>query len=60
MVLARCPICKMCRETLANVADHIVPLDPKDPAAGDWSLENGQGLCHGCHNIKTKNEQRHI
>jgi 5-methylcytosine-specific restriction protein A len=56
MVLARCPICKMCGEALATVADHIIPLDPRSPSYGDWSLENGQGLCHRCHTIKTKNE----
>jgi 5-methylcytosine-specific restriction protein A len=53
MVLARHPVCTMCRLQSASVADHIVPLNPRDPRGGDWSLENGQGLCHACHNRKT-------
>lgn len=56
MVLARSPVCKLCRDKAATVADHIVPLNPSDPRSGDWSLENGQGLCHACHNRKTKTE----
>ena len=39
------------------VADHIVPLDPKHPLDGDWSIENGQGLCHTCHSVKTAKER---
>lgn len=61
MVLARDPLCVHCEEagrvTPATVADHITPLDPLDPYAGDWSMENGQGLCHACHNRKTSTEK---
>jgi 5-methylcytosine-specific restriction endonuclease McrA len=58
MVLARHPLCQMCGDTVATVADHIEPLDPRDPRAGNWSLDNGQGLCHGCHARKTFSERR--
>lgn len=50
--MRRDPICKMCGREAATVADHIKPL----AQGGDWSLENGQGLCHGCHSIKTRRE----
>ena len=60
LVLARDPACVMCLEmghvTPATVADHVNPIDPANPAAGDWSLENGQGLCQTCHNRKTARE----
>ena len=64
-VLARHPQCQMCltegRDRTATVADHIMPLDPMNPAAGNWSVEeNGQGLCHACHNRKTANDQLRI
>lgn len=54
MVLARHPVCCDCRRELSTVADHIVPLSQ----GGDWSLENGQGLCQADHNRKTAKEQR--
>ena len=61
-VLARHPICQMClkqgKTISATVADHIEPLDPRNPRAGNWSVEeNGQGLCHACHNRKTADER---
>ena len=53
-VLARDPLCVDCLKrnqvTPSKIADHIIPLDPNDPASGDWSLENGRGLCHADHN----------
>ena len=63
MVLHRHPRCVTClaagRLTLSTVADHIVPLNPNNPHAGNWSLDNGQGLCAPCHNEKTAGEKGH-
>lgn len=61
-VLVRHPLCQMClkkgKTITATVADHIIPLNPRDPASGNWSVEeNGQGLCHACHNRKTANDR---
>jgi 5-methylcytosine-specific restriction protein A len=73
MILARDPLCmiqKMCGRSLdrpgepahlpapSTVADHKKPLDPANPLAGDWSLENGQGACKACHDWKTRQEHR--
>lgn len=62
MVLARNPLCVRClaedKTSAATVADHVVPLDPKNPTGGDWSLDNGQGLCHAHHNQKTGAEKK--
>jgi 5-methylcytosine-specific restriction protein A len=50
MVLARDPLCVECLKqgkiVQATIADHIIPLKE----GGDWSLENGRGLCATCHN----------
>jgi 5-methylcytosine-specific restriction protein A len=54
MILARNPICCSCREAPSAHADHIMPLKQ----GGDYSLENGQGLCHPCHNRKTAQEKQ--
>jgi 5-methylcytosine-specific restriction protein A len=51
MVLHRFPYCVVCGD-VATVADHIVPLR----AGGEWTLENGQGLCLSCHNAKAAKE----
>jgi 5-methylcytosine-specific restriction protein A len=54
-VLARDPVCVVCRQAPATVADHwpldrVVlvrrGMDPDDPA-------NGRGLCQSCHNSHT-------
>lgn len=54
MVLARDPICKMCNRNPSTIADHILPHK------GIWELFsdllNLQGLCKGCHDIKTSRE----
>ena len=42
----------------STVADHIEPLDNRNPYDGNWSLSNGQGLCHACHNKKTAEDKR--
>jgi len=59
-ILARDPICQICESngvtTPASIADHIEPLDPRDPRAGNWSVSNGQGLCRSCHAKKTASE----
>lgn len=53
-VLARDPICKICKRVASNVADHI------RPHRGIWALfcdlANLQGLCEECHNRKTATE----
>jgi len=57
-ILARDPLCVAClalsRVTPATVADHITPLKQ----GGDWTLENGQGLCAHDHNVKRAAESR--
>lgn len=54
-VLARDPVCKVCRVALSTVADHYpmsrrelvdAGLDPNDPA-------RGRGLCFSCHSRET-------
>jgi 5-methylcytosine-specific restriction enzyme A len=61
MVLARDPLCRGHPEGIHGdapppsvVADHKLALED----GGDWSLENGQGLCVQCHNRKSREEQR--
>lgn len=58
-VLARDPICKLCRKTWATVADHwpkdrrqleAEGLDPNNPAYG-------RGLCASCHGKHTAQAQ---
>ena len=39
---------------VATVADHILPVRQ----GGTWELDNGQGLCAGCHGAKIVREQR--
>lgn len=59
LVLARHPVCRGwpigsgCGD-LATIADHIVSLR----SGGNWSLENGNGMCARCHNKKTMSESR--
>lgn len=61
MVLARNPLCSdpfsrhPGQVVPATVADHVVPLS----RGGGWGLENGQSLCHGCHSVKTNQENPH-
>ncbi len=52
VILARDPICVICGEAESVIADHVLPVED----GGDWSLENGQGLCRTCHNQKTAGE----
>lgn len=55
LVLARDPLCVVCREAVSTVADHYptsrrdleaAGLDPNDPA-------RGRGVCHRCHSRAT-------
>ncbi len=54
IVLARDPVCMICHRVASTVADHIVPHK------GSWilfcDLNNLQGICDGCHSIKTAHE----
>lgn len=49
MILARDPICKACGSAPSTEVDHVVGKAD----GGDDSAENLQGLCAGCHKIKT-------
>lgn len=50
VVLAQEPVCRMCRNALASMVDHIVPIrDGGDRLA----YENLQPLCNRCHAKKT-------
>lgn len=58
-VLARDPICKVCRRAPSTVADHYPTsrrdlvdqgLNPNDP-------QHGRGLCHRCHSQETARNQ---
>jgi len=55
IILGRDPICRGCGRIPSEHADHIIP---RKPGAEDWSEQNGQGLCAGCHANKTVREQR--
>jgi 5-methylcytosine-specific restriction protein A len=54
------PLCRICKDkgrtTLANVADHIVPL-AKGGAAHD--INNLQPLCNDCHRDKSNADKGH-
>ncbi len=56
-LFARDPLCAECkrhgRVTLATQRDHIVPLE--EGGADDDA--NVQGLCHACHDVKSKAER---
>ena len=54
-ILRRDPVCKSCGRAPSTVADHIRPLS----WGGDWSEDNGQGLCKPCHDRKTMTERIH-
>lgn len=54
VVLARDPLCRMCETEVSTVVDHILHKE----FGGDDSLGNLQGLCDGCHTIKTRAESK--
>ncbi len=59
LVLKSNPLCVECtkhkRITIATVADHIQPVR----LGGEtWDINNLQGLCESCHNIKSSKESK--
>lgn len=52
VVLALHPVCTRCRRATSTVAHHVVALED----GGGWEIENGTGVCHGCHNQLTAQE----
>ena len=49
------PVCRHCKNVLATMVDHIVPLKQ----GGDrLALDNLQPLCNSCHAIKTAKDKR--
>jgi 5-methylcytosine-specific restriction protein A len=59
LVLSLYPICVHCKEknitTLSKVADHIKPVRLGGQV---WDINNLQGLCESCHNIKSAKESK--
>ena len=67
-VIQMCPFCYVCKTKPSVVADHNIParlivavcrelhLFPFDPWGGFYIRANMVGLCHSCHNKKTKTE----
>jgi 5-methylcytosine-specific restriction enzyme A len=53
LALARDPICKACNAEAARIADHVKPIKR---GGAEWSLDNLQGLCVACHQVKTRAE----
>lgn len=58
LILGRDPVCRGCQLAPSVYADHIAPVPPDDRNAGDWSEDNGQGLCPSCDAFKRQREQR--
>jgi 5-methylcytosine-specific restriction endonuclease McrA len=68
LVMQDCPFCADCQCKASAVADHRIParlivrvckalgLFPFDPWGGFYIRANMQGLCHSCHNKKTRVE----
>jgi len=54
-ILARDPICQLCRRVPSVIVDHIVPI-----SVGGCRLceDNLQGVCRSCHNEKTREDER--
>jgi 5-methylcytosine-specific restriction protein A len=56
-LFAKCPLCARCKAlglvTLATQRDHIIPLEE----GGRDDDSNVQGLCHDCHDVKSKAER---
>jgi len=57
-IIARDPLCVAClavgRVTPTRVADHVLPV----AQGGEWTMENGQGLCDRHHNVKRAHERQ--
>ena len=56
MVLARNPMCQICKTKPSEHVDHIVAKAD----GGDDSMKNLQGLCQSCHSRKTAKEQQKL
>ena len=54
--LAENPVCKMCKREAAVELDHITPAIKAIDRF--WELDNLQGLCKPCHEIKSAEEKR--
>ena len=52
LVLHRYPMCNECKRKPSEDVDHIRPKAD----GGEDTMENLQGLCRGCHNNKTAQE----
>lgn len=58
-ILRRDPVCVACGVAASTVADHVrshaeclrAGIEPD-------TLDNGQGMCATCHDLKTRREQR--
>ena len=55
VVLAQEPVCRMCRNAVASMVDHITPI--RD-GGERLAYENLQPLCNACHVVKTKQDMR--
>lgn len=49
VILMRDRVCRHCHKAPATRADHVKALK----AGGDWSYDNGEGLCLSCHGRKS-------
>lgn len=52
-ILQRDPLCRACCNNPSTIADHIRPT----AEGGTNTVDNGQGLCGGCHDRKTEQER---
>ena len=53
--LASSPLCAVCGVMPAVELDHVVPVSD---GGAFWAGGNLQGLCRGCHRVKTAGERR--
>lgn len=72
IALTRCPLCKRCESAISELVDHAVPAGvavAQAQASGRWALDkwagfyllsNLQGLCRGCHYLKTLEDKAHV
>ena len=49
------PVCRHCKNAVASMVDHILPLKQ---GGARLALNNLQPLCHSCHAIKTAKDTR--
>jgi 5-methylcytosine-specific restriction enzyme A len=50
------PVCRICKNALAQMVDHIVPLKQ---GGERLAMENLQPLCNRCHGAKTAQDKLH-